>query len=112
MPQEQVVWYALHFLNQVMPFAAFALGVTLVSFTPLGRAAITWLKGHVNRGRAAELAGEIERLRAELGELQERVDFAERRLVEADTGRFAPSHTLPPAPGPGPLTPPRIPTPA
>jgi hypothetical protein len=76
----QLNWYVVHFINLLLPYAVAAVGITLISVTPLGRAAISWLKGHINRGRAAELAGEIERLRLEVAETQERLDFAERRL--------------------------------
>jgi hypothetical protein len=81
MQTNQLTWYILHFINGLLPYVVAASGITLISFTPLGRAAISWLKGHVNRGRAAELAAEIEQLRMELGELQERLDFTERRLA-------------------------------
>jgi hypothetical protein len=74
-------WYIQHFITQLMPYAVAAIGITLTSVTPLGRAAISWLKGHVNRGRAAELASELEQLRLELGEVQERLDFTERQLL-------------------------------
>ena len=78
---DQLTWYILHFINLLLPYAVAAVGITLISVTPLGRAAISWLKGHINRGRAAELAGEIERLRLEVLETQERLDFAERRML-------------------------------
>jgi hypothetical protein len=79
----QLTWYVVHFIKVLLPYAVAAVGITLISVTPLGRAAVSWLKGHINRGRAAELAGEIERLRLELAETQERLDFAERRLFTA-----------------------------
>jgi hypothetical protein len=74
-------WYIQRFIIQLMPYAVAAIGVTLISVTPLGRAAISWLKGHINRGRAAELASELEQVRIELGEVQERLDFTERHLL-------------------------------
>jgi len=82
MRPEQLDWWINHSINLLIPWIVAALGVTLVSITPLGRAAISWLKGHINRGRAAELTGELERLRAELMEVEERLDFAERRLAQ------------------------------
>jgi len=88
---EQLTWYIVHFINSLIPYAVAAVGITLISVTPLGRAAISWLKGHINRGRAAELTGEIERLRLELEDVQERLDYAERRLVAG-----APPAPLPP----------------
>lgn len=80
-PNDQFTWYVTHFINMLFPYAVAAVGITLISITPLGRAAISWLKGHINRGRAAELAAEIERLRLEVAETQERLDFAERRML-------------------------------
>jgi hypothetical protein len=77
----QIAWYIQRFILELTPYAVAAIGVTMISVTPLGRAAISWLKGHVNRGRAAELASELEQVRAELGEIQERLDFTERRLL-------------------------------
>jgi hypothetical protein len=88
---EQLTWYVVHFINGLIPYAVAAVGITFISVTPLGRAAVSWLKGHINRGRAAELSGELERLRLELEEVQERLDFTERHLV---TG--APPAPLPP----------------
>ena len=77
---DQLTWYVVHFINLLFPYAVAAVGITLISITPLGRAAVSWLRGHINRGRAAELAAEIERLRLEVAETQERLDFAERRM--------------------------------
>lgn len=89
---ELLNWYIYQFVNGLLPYAVAAVGITLVSLTPLGRATISWLKGHINRGRAAELTGEIERLRIELGEVQERLDYTERYLTSG------PDLSLPPAP--------------
>jgi hypothetical protein len=80
-----LVWYIQHFINELMPYAVAAIGITLISLTPLGRAAIGWLKGHINRGRAAELAAELEQVRIELGEVQERLDFTERQLTNPNS---------------------------
>jgi hypothetical protein len=76
-------WYIQRFINELMPYAVAAIGITLISVTPLGRAAVSWLKGHVNRGRAAQLAAELEQVRIELGEVQERLDFTERQLLNS-----------------------------
>jgi hypothetical protein len=103
---DQLTWYVVHFINELTPYAVAAIGITLISVTPLGRAAIGWLKGHINRGRAAELAGEIDRLRLELDEVHERLDFAERHLAGgAPTAPLLPSRRTPPAATP------RTPTP-
>jgi hypothetical protein len=91
----QIAWYIQHFVNILLPYAAAAVGITMISFTPLGRAAISWLKGHINRGRAAELAGEIDRLRQELMETQERLDFAERNLLRSGGPAPRPTPDLP-----------------
>jgi hypothetical protein len=80
-----IAWYIQHFITLLMPYAVAAVGITLISVTPLGRAAISWLKGHINRGRAAELASELEQVRVELGEVQERLDFTERQLLNASS---------------------------
>jgi len=85
MNPDQINWWITHSINLLIPWIVGALGVTLLSVTPLGRAAISWLKGHINRGRAAELTGEVERLRTELMEVEERLDFAERRLARPAT---------------------------
>jgi hypothetical protein len=85
----QIAWYIQRFVIELMPYAVAAIGITLISVTPLGRAAIGWLKGHINRGRAAQLASELDQLRLELGEVQERLDFTERQLVNPS------SHTAP-----------------
>lgn len=78
---EQVVYWLQRAAYQLLPYLVAAVGITLISFTPIGRAVVSWLKGHVNRGRAAELAGELEELRVELGLVQERLDFTERQLT-------------------------------
>jgi hypothetical protein len=104
MQSPDLTWYLLHFISLVLPYAGAAVGITLISLTPLGRAATSWLKGHSNRGRAAELAAELERLRLEIPETQERLDFAERRL-------FSPPASRPTDVPSGAREEPRIPTP-
>ena len=78
-------WYIQRFVILLVPYAVAATGITLISVTPLGRAVISWLKGHINRGRAAELAAALEQVRFELGEVQERLDFTERQLMSGTT---------------------------
>lgn len=80
-PTQQLLWYVMRFIDGLLPYVVAAVGVTILSVTPLGRAAMSWLKGHINRGRAMELSQDLERLRSELGEVQERLDFAERSLA-------------------------------
>jgi len=95
---DQLTWYIVHFINGLIPYAVAAVGITFISVTPLGRAAISWLKGHINRGRAAELTAEIDRLRLELAEVQERLDFAERHLVSGGAGGALPPAQRTPTP--------------
>ena len=61
-------------------------GGTLVaiSFSPVGRAFAERIRGghHANEPDPAVLE-ELDRIRTELGELQERVDFTERLLAKA-----------------------------
>ena len=104
-PDDQITWYITQFINMLFPYAVAAVGITLISITPLGRAAISWLKGHVNRGRAAELETEIERLRLEVAEAQERLDFAERRMLGASGPATEGTAPVPPH------SEPRVPTP-
>ena len=78
---DQVSFWLQRAAYLLLPYVTAAAGITLISLTPIGRAVVSWLKGHVNRGRAAELAGELEQLRAELGQVQERLDFTERQLT-------------------------------
>ena len=86
---EQVIFWLQRAAYQLLPYLTAAGGITLISFTPIGRAVVSWLKGHVNRGRAAELAGELEQLREELGQVQERLDFTERQLAGRPSGTAA-----------------------
>lgn len=83
MTPNQIAWYVQHFFTLLMPYAVAATGIALISVTPLGRAAIAWLRGYVGRGHAGELAAEVTRLRQELAETQERLDFVERRLLQS-----------------------------
>ncbi|HTS87495.1 MAG TPA: hypothetical protein VMG41_03305 [Gemmatimonadales bacterium] len=105
MDPNQIAWYVQRFITELLPYVVAAVGITLISVTPIGRAAISWLKGHVNRGRAAELSTEIERLHQELLETQERLDFAERQLLTLGPE----PRPVPPAIGRPPVD--RVPTP-
>ncbi len=69
--------------------------IALLAFSPVGRALADRIRG---RTRAAEpdpeLLHEVQSLRIEVSELQERVDFAERLLSQRpETGRIAPTET-------------------
>ena len=67
-------------------------GASLIglSFTPLGRALADRIR-HGSTPHAPEsdpaIYDELERLRHELGELQERVDFTERLLAERESAK-------------------------
>ena len=70
--------------NILVPFFIFGGGALVaVSFSPIGRALAERLRG---RGAQAEtdpaLLAEMDDMRAQLSELQERVDFAERLLAK------------------------------
>ena len=61
----------------------------LLSVSPIGRALADRLRGPAGPARDPELRAEVEALRQELAELQERVDFAERLLAQRrDAGRL------------------------
>ncbi len=65
----------------------FFTGLIAFSFTRLGRAMAGRIEGGDLRGlgaRMGQLESESERLRAEVAELQERLDFAERALTRAN----------------------------
>ena len=67
-------------------------GASLIgfSFSPLGRALADRIRhGALPHGAEPDLAvyEELERVRGELGELQERVDFTERLLAERESAK-------------------------
>jgi hypothetical protein len=55
----------------------------LLSVSPVGRALADRLRGRVDQAQDPELLAEVEALRQEVAELHERVDFAERILLES-----------------------------
>ena len=57
--------------------------VAIVAFSPLGKAIAERIRGRVEPESAADpaLYEELERMRADLAELHERVDFTERLLA-------------------------------
>ncbi|HEX6104053.1 MAG TPA: hypothetical protein VFZ26_00630 [Gemmatimonadales bacterium] len=68
--------------------AADAIALAAVSFAfmgiltgPIGRAIGDRLRGRRPSGDETPLAGEVETLRVRLGEVEERLDFAERLLA-------------------------------
>ena len=52
----------------------------LLSISPVGKALADRLRGNVSPAQDPELLAEVEALRQEVAELQERVDFTERML--------------------------------
>jgi hypothetical protein len=57
--------------------------VAAVSFSPIGRAIADRIRGRVGAsGTDPLLLEELDRMRQEMAELQERVDFAERLLAQ------------------------------
>jgi hypothetical protein len=68
---------------------------SLFSLTPLARALAKRLRGRheppADAGLREEVLGELQRVRGELAELAERMDFAERLLAkERESERLAP----------------------
>jgi hypothetical protein len=55
----------------------------LLSISPVGKALADRLRGRVGPAQDPELLAEVEALRQEVAELHERVDFAERILLES-----------------------------
>jgi hypothetical protein len=59
----------------------------LLSVSPVGRALADRLRGHVPPREDPELMAEVEALRQEVADLQERVDFTERMLSSSQERR-------------------------
>jgi hypothetical protein len=55
----------------------------LLSISPVGRAFAERLRGHAAPAQDPELLAEVDALRQEVAELHERVDFAERVLLNS-----------------------------
>jgi len=55
----------------------------LLSISPVGRALADRLRGNTTAAQDPELLNEVDALRQEVAELHERVDFAERILLNA-----------------------------
>jgi hypothetical protein len=55
----------------------------LLSMSPVGRALADRLRGHAAPAQDPELLAEVDALRQEVAELHERVDFAERVLLNS-----------------------------
>ena len=55
----------------------------LLSISPVGRALAERLRGHAAPAQDPELLAEVDALRQEVAELHDRVDFAERILMNS-----------------------------
>jgi len=55
----------------------------LLSISPVGRALADRLRGHAAPAQDPELLAEVDALRQEVAELHDRVDFAERILMNS-----------------------------
>jgi len=101
MPAEMVLLIGI--LAKTLPLlVAGTAGFILFSRSTLGKAVIRRLhEGAAEAGAVAELQADVDELRRELGEVQERLDFAERRLLQqrppSPSGRETPT---PPEPAP------------
>jgi hypothetical protein len=56
--------------------------LVLLSFSPVGRALAERLRGRAQAVQDPELLADVDALRQEVAELHERVDFAERILLQ------------------------------
>lgn len=61
--------------------------LVLLSISPVGRALAERLRAGPVPGRDPEILAEVDALRQEVGELSERVDFAERLLAQRPAAR-------------------------
>lgn len=83
-----------HMLAIMIPVLALAFtGLITLSFTPIGRAFAKRLSTHgivptELEDRVAQLEGDLDGVRRELAETQERLDFSERALGQLKEGRL------------------------
>lgn len=65
--------------------------VAMLSFSPVGKAIAERIRGGAQGGPDPEVLAELDHLRQDVGELQERLDFAERLLAQhRDPARLEP----------------------
>lgn len=71
-------------LGKTIVFSIMFLSMTAIFVLrgPLGRALADRLAGRAGRGDEERLRGEVDELRHRLGEVEERLDFAERLLAK------------------------------
>jgi hypothetical protein len=101
-PQELVIFIAVLFKSVPIVIAG-AIAVMLFTRSTLGKAVIQRLQENPGDPEAlAVLQADLEEMRRELGDVQERLDFAERRLVQSSPPP-EPFHSDDPSP-PEPVT--------
>jgi hypothetical protein len=62
--------------------------LVLLSISPVGKALAERIRGRIpHQGPDPEILAELDELRAEVTEVQERLDFAERLLADKQNGR-------------------------
>ena len=94
---------------EILPWMVAGLsGLAVVSFSPLGRGLIRYLRDRREALTVSEqMLGELQELRKVLDEISERLDFTERRLaqgqLDATRGRTLPEKL--PLPQEKPITP-------
>lgn len=76
-------------LSVVLVFACAMIGA--LAYSPLGRAIAAGIRDRLGRGgQDPRVAEELDRLRHEVAELQERLDFAERMLARGSAAGTTP----------------------
>jgi hypothetical protein len=56
--------------------------IVAISFSSIGRAIADRIRGRVDGGTDPQVLEELERMRIEMSEMQERLDFAERMISQ------------------------------
>jgi hypothetical protein len=95
---------------EVLPWVLAGLsGLAVVSFSPLGRSLVRYLRARQDEKAINEqMLGELEDLRKVLGEISERLDVTERRWTQEQLGPPRPParvEHLPPPPAEKVVTP-------
>jgi len=81
-------WYLAQLVNRsidILPWLLAGLsGLAVVSFSPLGRGLVRYLRARQAESAINEqMLGELEELRKVLGDISERLDVTERRWTQA-----------------------------
>lgn len=56
--------------------------IGMVSFSSIGRAIADRIRGKIDQGTDPQVLEELDRMRIEMSEMQERLDFAERMISQ------------------------------